>query len=97
MISVRMHQRGSELLLAAADKELISRKFSEGALRLDVRASFYEGEDASEALLLNRLSICSMANLVGEKTIAIAAREGFIDRDCVIIIDGIPHAQLAKM
>lgn len=97
MIALKMHRRGNELLLAAADKDLIGRKFSEGPLRLEVYASFYEGEDAEEAVLLNRLSMCSMANLVGEETIAIAAREGYIDCDCVIRIEGVPHAQLAKM
>ena len=40
MISVRMHQRGGELLLAAADKA-IGRKFSEG-LCVWMCASFYE-------------------------------------------------------
>lgn len=97
MITVKMHRSGKELLLAAADKDLVGRKFSEGPLRLEVSASFYEGEDADEALLLNRLSMCSVANLVGERTVAIAAREGYIDCECVIRIEGVPHAQLAKM
>jgi len=97
MITVKMHRSGSELLLAAADKDLVGKKFSDGPLRLDVLPSFYEGEDADEELLLNRLSMCSMANLVGERTIAIAAREGYIDCECVLRISGVPHAQLAKM
>jgi len=97
MITVKMHRCGKELLLAAADKDLVGKKFSEGQLRLDVCQSFYEGEDADEALLLNRLGMCSVANLVGDETITIAVREGYIDEECVIRIQGVPHAQLAKM
>lgn len=97
MITLRMHRSGKELLLAAADKDLVGKTFKEGPLKLEVCASFYEGEDADEELLLNRLSMCSVANLVGKETIDIATREGYINCDCVITIAGVPHAQLAKM
>lgn len=97
MFTVKMHRSGDDLLLAAADKDLVGRKLREGPLRLEVLSSFYQGEDADEELLLNRLSICTIANLVGEKVIAVAVREGYIDDGCVLMIEGVPHAQLAKM
>lgn len=97
MITLRMHTSGSEILLAAADKDLLDMKFSEGRMRLEVYREFYEGEDASEELLLNRLSMCTSANLVGERVIALAVKHNYIDEDCIIMISGVPHAQLAKM
>ena len=59
--------------------------------------SFYEGEDADEELLLNRLSMCTVANLVGEKVIEVAIQGGYIDRGNVLLTEGVPHAQLATM
>lgn len=97
MISLRMHTSGREVILAAADKDLLGMKFSEGKLRLEVYRDFYEGEDASEEILVNRLSMCTSANLVGEKVISLAVKHNYIDSDCVIVIEGVPHAQLTKM
>ena len=96
MISVRVYRRGSDTLVAACDKELLGKTFREGNLRLEV-TSFYEGEDADEEMLLNRLSFCTVANLVGKKTVAAATEHNLISGDCVITIDGVPHVQLVKM
>ena len=96
MISVRIYRRGSDTLVAACDKELLGKTFREGNLRLEV-TSFYEGEDADEEMLLNRLSFCTVANLVGKKTVAAATEHNLISDDCVITIDGVPHVQLVKM
>lgn len=97
MITLRMHRCGKDLILAAADKDLLGRKFAEGELRLDVHKEFYEGEDASEEMLLNRLTMCTVANLVGEEAVGLAIKHSYINSDCVLTIAGVPHAQLAKM
>ena len=97
MITLRMHKCGKDLVLAAADKDLLGKKFEEGQLRLDVRKEFYEGEDASEEMLLNRLSMCTIANLVGKETVSTAIKHSYINSECVLTIAGVPHAQLAKM
>ncbi|MDD1743459.1 MAG: DUF424 family protein [Methanomassiliicoccales archaeon] len=96
MITVRVYRRGSDTLVAACDKDLLGKTFREGELRLEV-TSFYEGEDADEEMLLNRLSFCTVANLVGKKTVGIATKHKLINDECVISIDGVPHVQLVKM
>jgi hypothetical protein len=50
-----------------------------------------------EEVLVNRLSICTIANLVGERAVAVAIREGYVDDERILRIAGVPHAQLAKM
>jgi hypothetical protein len=97
MITLRMHRRGRELVLAAADKDLLDQVLRDGGIRLELCREFYEGEDANEEVLVNRLAICSVANLVGEEVIAVAIREGYVNEECVLRIAGVPHAQLAKM
>jgi uncharacterized protein len=97
MITVKMHRCGRDLILAAADKDLLGEVFREGDIKIEVCPEFYEGEDANEELLLNRLSMCSIANLVGEETISVAMREGYVNDECILRIAGVPHAQLAKM
>jgi hypothetical protein len=97
LITVRVHRVGREIVVAACDKDLIGRVLRDGELRFDVASCFYEGEDADEEKLLNRLSIATIANLVGESTISIAAKHNYINEDCVLMIAGVPHAQMVKM
>lgn len=96
-ITVRVHRQGGDVLVAACDRELLGSVLRDGELKLEVRSTFYEGEDASEELLLNRLTIATVANLVGERTVAVAVKHRFIDEECILYIDGVPHAQLVKM
>lgn len=96
MITVRVYRKGQDILVAACDKELLGKTFKEGDLRLEV-TPFYEGEDADEEMLLNRLSCCTVANLVGKRTVGIATKHNLISGDYVITIDGVPHVQLVKM
>lgn len=97
MFLIRMHRHGREMVLAAADKELVGTVLKDEDLRLDVCPEFYEGEEGDEGVLLNRLTMCTVANLVGERAVAVAIREGYIDDECILRIAGVPHAQLAKM
>ena len=92
-----MHRCGKELVLAAADKELLDSTLKEGEIRLEVSCDFYKGQDASEEMLVNRLGICTVANLVGKETVEVAMKHGFVSVDCVMLIEGIPHAQMVKM
>lgn len=59
--------------------------------------SFYDGFSATEEELLANLRTASSANLVGERTIGIAVRAGFIDREGIIRIGGVPHAQMYRI
>ncbi|MGD0056573.1 MAG: DUF424 family protein [Methanomassiliicoccales archaeon] len=97
MITVRVHRIGGEIVVAACDKDLIGKVLRDGELRLEVASCFYEGEDADEEKLLNRLSIATIANLVGKRTISIAAKHNYINEDCVLRIAGVPHAQMVRM
>ena len=67
MITLRMHRHGRELLLAAADKDLLGRELRGDGLRLEVCLEFYEGEDASEEVLLNACRCAPCADLVGRR------------------------------
>jgi uncharacterized protein len=96
MLTVKMHRCGKDLLLAAADKELLGQTLRDKDLKLEVSPEFYDGEDASEEVLLNRLSMCTMANLVGQETVGVAIRENYINSECVLSIAGVPHAQMVK-
>lgn len=97
MITVKVHQRGNELLVAACDTDILGRTFKGNGLRLHVSESFYGGERLDEDGLVSRLQFATIANLVGRRTVEVAVKRGFVDPECVLVIDGVPHAQMARM
>lgn len=96
LITIRVIQQGREVLVAACDKEVLGRTLREGELKLQVSRDFYEGEEGGEEMLVSRLKMATMANLVGERCCAIAAKHDFIDEECVLRIQGVPHAQMVR-
>jgi len=97
MIAVKVYKHGSEVLVAACDESIIGKTFRSKDLKITVSEGFYKGESVGEDVLVNRLEMATIANLVGEKTLEIAIRRGFVDPECVLRIGGIPHAQMARM
>jgi len=97
MISIKIYKRGNDLLIGACDEELIGKKFEEGKFQIDVKKDFYDGERISPEILKKYLKDATIANLVGDLTIKAALEMGLIDRECVIKIKGIPHAQMVRM
>lgn len=96
-INMKILNINGEVLLAAADSELINRNLREGRLHLEVKQDFYGEMKVSEETLISSLGICTIANLVGERVVNAAIEANYIDRENVIRIDGVPHAQLAKI
>lgn len=97
MITARVYRRGKDIVVAACDKDLLGKMFREGELHIEVVRDFYEGEDVDEETLVNRLSIATIANLVGELTVRIAIEHKFINEECVLRIAGVPHAQMVRV
>lgn len=97
MICVKVYRKGSEVLVAACDEDIVGKTFRSNDLKITVSEGFYKGEAADEDMLVNRLEMATIANLVGEKTLEIAVRRGFVDPGCVMKIGGVPHAQMARM
>lgn len=93
MFAVRNYQQGPQRLCAACDEELLDTKHREGRFRLDVPASFYDGMRVDEDVLVAHLRSATVANLVGERTVAVAVEHGLVDRTNVLRVEGVPHAQ----
>lgn len=94
---MKMTHIRDEIVLAAADRKVLNRDLREGIMHLKVYEEFYGSITVSDETFLDSLRICTIANLVGDHTVNLAIRENFINRDNVITIQGVPHAQYAKL
>jgi hypothetical protein len=97
VFAVKNYQQGVQRLLAACDEELLGTKHSEGKFRLDVTPNFYDGLRCGEPELGHYLRSCTVANLVGPRTVNVAIQLGLVDPGNVLNIGGVPHAQLLVM
>lgn len=83
-------------VVVLADKELIGRKFSEGEMQLDVKESFYKGEELSKEEIIEILKNMKIEdatfNIVGEKSVNIALENEIISEENVGEVEGIKFA-----
>lgn len=96
MYSVKIHRGPNGDVLAVCDAELLGQSFSEGQLRLRVGEGFYGGDTVEEAVMVEHLNCASSINIVGNRAVDAAIREGFVDPACIIIIQGVKHAQVLR-
>ncbi len=96
-IVYKKYEQGDDILLAACDKDLLGRKFNEGEICLNVKTSFYQGEEIDEGKLSELMENCTIANLVGEKTIGVAVDTEFGNDTDIMRIEGIPHLQIVRL
>lgn len=94
---MKMSTVRGEVLLAACDRSVLGKTLRDGKIHLTVDRSFYLGAFVNEKMYIESLSICSIANLVGNTVVGIAEREGYVSPDNTLVISGIRYAQFATM
>jgi len=95
MIYVRFHTNHSDNILAACDEEAMGNTYRGNGMRITV-SEFYNGELVPEDAFIERMKSASIMNLVGERTVAIAIEQGYVDEDNVLVIGETRHAQVVK-
>jgi len=83
-------------IIAACDQELIGKIFEEGKLQLNVKESFYKGDEIAEKEMIEFLQDYAKEdatfNLVGKEVIDSALKAGIIKEENVGTIQNIPYA-----
>jgi len=83
-------------VVAICDSELIGRFFEEGIFQLDVKESFYKGQEAHEdeiGRIMVKMSVEDATfNIVGRKSVALAIKHGLVSEEGVKEISGVPFA-----
>lgn len=96
-VYVKVYRVQGEVLLAACDEELIGKTLREGELKLEVKERFYKGKLVEVSALEELLDEATIANLVGERCVGKAIELGYVEKDRVLYIQGVPHAQMARL
>ena len=83
-------------VVAICDSELLGKYFEEDKFQLDIKESFFKGEEKTEQEVIEIIKNMQMEdatfNIVGEKSINAAIKSGLIFKDSIKTIQGIPFA-----
>jgi hypothetical protein len=84
-------------IVAVCDRELLNTTLRHNDAEVLISETFYGTTPADEEKVKAVLSTASNANLFGRRTIEIAIGCGAVDRGCVVLIGGVPHAQVFRI
>lgn len=83
-------------VVAVCDSELIGKKFEEGKFQLDVKESFFLGDEFSESEAITLMKKMSREdatfNIVGDDSVSAALKAGIIAKEGIKKIQGIPFS-----
>ena len=83
-------------VVAICDSDLIGNRFEEGKFQLDVKESFYKGDEVSEEraiFLLKKISREDATfNIVGKDSVKAAIQAGIIEENAVGEVQGVKFA-----
>ncbi len=94
---LKTYRSGKEFLVAVCDCDILGKRFEEGPLHVDVCADFFGNEKATPEEVEKALSSATIANLMGKRAVDYAIKLGYVDKDNVLMIAGIPCAQMVRM
>ncbi len=84
------------LMINMCDKELLGSVLKEGELVVKISKEYFGNLLADEREAIDLLKECSIANLVGEKSIKSALMLGLASEDSIRVIDGVPFLMIFK-
>ena len=93
----RIHDAGSNMILAICDESTLGLSLEEGELRLEVSRDFYSGSECDESEALELIESNTIVNAVGEGIISLMLKNKLVEESNVLRISGVPHAQLISV
>ncbi len=89
----KKHEANGRNIVAICDENILGKKFEDGDVCLEVKRDFYNGNliNADEALKL--MEDGDILNLCGEECINLAIKNSIINKNNILRINGVPHAQ----
>ena len=84
-------------VVAVCDRELLNGRISHGDLEIHISEAFYGNDLATPEEVRAALSRAENANLMGERSVALAIELGLVGKDGCIHIGSVPHAQIIRI
>ena len=96
LYAARTTQYRDSLMVSVCDAGLVGKTLNEGKVVISLSRDYFQKEVIEEEKVADLLNECSIANLVGEKTVALAISLGLAKEISVKRLCGIPFLMLFK-
>ena len=96
-VYVNLGRWGECVLLAICDADLLGKILKQGKISFHIREEFYKGSLVSLEEALDLIQQSTIVNMVGRGIVGTAVKKGLVHPEAVLKIDGVPHAQIAKV
>jgi hypothetical protein len=96
-VYLKIYKVDNEVMVAVCDEKYLGRELSDGKAQLKITEKFYGRTPASCEEVATALQEATIANLVGEESVACAIGAGIIEEGHVIYISNVPHAQMVSL
>ena len=98
MFWMKLHKQGIDTLIAVCDEEILGKKIKiEKDFEIEIKEEFYKGKLVDEETVIKFLKKATIANLFGNKVVELALKNNFIEKENIIKIKGISHAQIIEL
>ncbi len=89
----------TEIVVALCDNDILDTivEFKKTNTKIKISKYFYGERLVNENIVLRLMSKATIGNLMGKNIVDLAEKHGFISKENIINIDGIPHAQFVKL
>ncbi|MFQ5621574.1 MAG: DUF424 domain-containing protein [Candidatus Nanoarchaeia archaeon] len=85
------------VIVVVCDEDLLGKLFDEGQAQLDLTSDFYKGKKYTPVEAADIMRNADTLNLVGEKAVQLGVDEGMIDKNHVLKVAGVPHAEFSRL
>lgn len=92
----KVHQHPSETVIAICDEEILGQTFRGEKAKITV-TDFYRGDLVEEEFVRINIGVFTILNIVGNRIVDLAIREGIVSAESVMDIGGVKHVQAVKM
>ena len=91
---VKVHEANDNIIISVIDTEMLGKKFIEKKLQLDLTSDFYNGEEKNEEEITKLVQCAYLLHLVGQSSVNLGIKMGWIDKSKVLKISNVPHAEV---
>lgn len=86
-----------DIVVAICDEELIDKEIEMKNHKIKISKNFYGGRLIDEKIAVKLMGKATIGNLIGKNIVELAEKNGFVAKENIILINGVPHAQFVKL
>ncbi len=91
---VSIKYEDGEKIVTLCDDELLGKKLNEDFY---INPRFYSGDPMDEEKAKEILKGATIINAIGENSVKLCIKEGYVDEEDVMKIEGVPHVMMVLM